>query len=261
MKILGDIELVYKETLMIQCYSTLLTITVLVDERSRRHDVEATYGLSLLLTLESKGKKHHILFDVGPSWDILKHNLLCLGYDIDIIDRIFISHWHRDHYGALFDLLEDVGDKRIKLYVPVRNKVAVEVEKKYPEKVSIVVCKRWTPIAPLMKSTGPIRSSLEHALKVRLPNRGVVLFTGCSHAGLINIIKWGLRANEPLYAIVGGFHFKEKPLDSVERELLFLEELGVKYVIPLHCSDNHSLITEILGDKVLDLGVGDLAVL
>ena len=241
-------------------YTTLLTVSVLVDEFSRRKDVETAYGLSLLLTLESKGRKHNILFDVGPSWDILEHNISCLGYNVNNLDRIFISHWHRDHYGALLDLIINVKEK-IKLYVPMRNKVANEIEKSYSDKVSIIVCKRWTPIAPLMKSTGPISSSSEHALKVKLPDRGVVLIIGCGHAGLINIIKWSLKADELLYAIIGGFHFKDRPLEEVERALLFLEELGVKYVIPLHCSRNHDLLFEILGDKVLELGVGDSAIL
>ncbi|HIQ03027.1 MAG TPA: MBL fold metallo-hydrolase [Desulfurococcales archaeon] len=244
-------------------YSTpLLTITVLVDEKSRRKDVETCYGLSLLLSLDYDGKKYTLLFDVGPSWEILEYNMSCLGYNINDIDKIFITHWHRDHYGALLDLLESVSDrKKIKLYIPVRNKVSYEIERKYPDKVTIIVCNRWTPIAPLMKSTGPIGSSLEHALKVNLPGRGVVLVTGCSHAGLINIIKWSIESNEQLYTVIGGFHFKEKPLEEIERTLLFLEGMGVKYVIPLHDSNNYNLILDIVGDKFLDLGVGDSIVL
>lgn len=244
-------------------YSTpLLTITVLIDEKSKRRDVETCYGLSLLLLLELGEKKHTLLFDVGPSWELLEYNMACLGYSINDIDKIFITHWHRDHYGALLDLLENVnGRRKIKLYIPVRNRVSYEIEKRYSDKAVIIVCNRWTPIAPLMKSTGPIGSSFEHALKINLPGRGVVLVVGCSHAGLINIIKWSIESNEQLYTVIGGFHFKEKPLEDVERTLLFLEGIGVKYVVPLHDSNSYNLILDIMGDKFLDLGVGDSIVL
>lgn len=53
-----------------------------------------------------------IVFDTGSLNKSFLHNMDVRAYDPQIIDEILISHWHYDHIGALYPLLERI-DKEI----------------------------------------------------------------------------------------------------------------------------------------------------
>jgi 7,8-dihydropterin-6-yl-methyl-4-(beta-D-ribofuranosyl)aminobenzene 5'-phosphate synthase len=48
----------------------------------------------------------------------------------------------------------------------------------------------------------------EQALVVNVRDRGLVVLTGCGHAGVVNIARYARRltGDQPLYALLGGFH-------------------------------------------------------
>ena len=64
-------------------------------------------------------------------------------------------------------------------------------------------------------TTGPLARSLfflglceEQALIARMPNKGLVVITGCGHPTIEVILEMVRRlSDEPLYAIAGGLHF------------------------------------------------------
>src|SRR5690606_8940431 len=57
----------------------------------------------------------------------------------------------------------------------------------------------------------------ERYLAVRLRQRGVVVFTACSHAGLVNVLTHARAqfAPEPLYAVIGGFHLSGAACEAI----------------------------------------------
>lgn len=50
-------------------------------------------------------KEYHTLFDTGPDGAALARNLDSLKVDIGSVDRIVLSHWHRDHSGGILEFL------------------------------------------------------------------------------------------------------------------------------------------------------------
>src|SRR5262249_60465695 len=48
----------------------------------------------------------------------------------------------------------------------------------------------------------------DQALIVNVAGKGLVVVTGCGHAGVINICRYASRltGDVPLYAVIGGFH-------------------------------------------------------
>jgi 7,8-dihydropterin-6-yl-methyl-4-(beta-D-ribofuranosyl)aminobenzene 5'-phosphate synthase len=69
---------------------------IVVDNYSEGR-LEAAWGLSILV--ETPGA--NILFDTGPSSNILESNLEALGIDPESIDCVVISHEHSDHASGL----------------------------------------------------------------------------------------------------------------------------------------------------------------
>ena len=50
-------------------------------------------------------KRRTLLFDTGPEEDVWERNVQRLKPDIASIGLIHLSHWHRDHSGNYFILL------------------------------------------------------------------------------------------------------------------------------------------------------------
>jgi len=80
----------------------------------------------------------------------------------------------------------------------------------------------------------------DSALVVNLQGKGLVIITGCAHAGVINTI---LRAQEltgvkEIYAVIGGFHlgFPESPSENIPKTIEALKEFNPTIVCPMHCS-------------------------
>ncbi|KAG8859587.1 hypothetical protein FRB91_007473 [Serendipita sp. 411] len=64
------------------------------------------HGLSILIITRDGDKVYHTLFDTGPDGRALARNLDSLEINISVIDRIVLSHWHRDHSGGLVEFLK-----------------------------------------------------------------------------------------------------------------------------------------------------------
>ena len=65
------------------------------------------------------------------------------------------------------------------------------------------------------------------------------MFTGCSHAGVINASKCavGLAGGVvPLYAVIGGFHLADAEAKQIQETVQDFVELDPKVLLPGHCS-------------------------
>ena len=70
--------------------------TVLSDNRTNDSRLLTEHGLSILLETE----RHRILLDTGAS-DVFIRNAETWGIDLSTVDYVFISHGHNDHAGGL----------------------------------------------------------------------------------------------------------------------------------------------------------------
>ncbi|KAF2864650.1 metallo-beta-lactamase superfamily protein [Massariosphaeria phaeospora] len=79
----------------------------------------------------------------------------------------------------------------------------------------------------------------ERFVVCHVKDKGLVLFTGCSHAGVVNVAKHALTLTSdsvPLYAIVGGYHLADALASQISATVRDLKELGVKVLLAGHCT-------------------------
>jgi 7,8-dihydropterin-6-yl-methyl-4-(beta-D-ribofuranosyl)aminobenzene 5'-phosphate synthase len=71
---------------------------------------------------------------------------------------------------------------------------------------------------------------------------GLMVITGCSHAGICNIIEQAKRVSrqEKVLDIIGGFHLLEPSAKQMEGTVQFLRELQPMRVHACHCTDLRS---------------------
>jgi len=70
-------------------------------------------------------------------------------------------------------------------------------------------------------------------------DKGLVVLTGCGHAGLINILTYGgqtVRPGAQVYAALGGFHLFSAKADTLSWTADKLKELGVAQIMGAHCT-------------------------
>src|SRR5438093_8476217 len=80
---------------------------------SRRPQLIAEHGYSLLFNVHKRGSVKTILYDAGLSPDTITHNLAVLGIKLTDLDTIVLSHGHADHHGGLFGIVHSVGKKNL----------------------------------------------------------------------------------------------------------------------------------------------------
>jgi 7,8-dihydropterin-6-yl-methyl-4-(beta-D-ribofuranosyl)aminobenzene 5'-phosphate synthase len=79
----------------------------------------------------------------------------------------------------------------------------------------------------------------DQALVVHVRGQGLVVITGCGHAGAVNIVRHALRLTgvDRLHAVLGGFHLGGPAFEPViEPTVAAFAELAPDVVVPAHCS-------------------------
>lgn len=87
----------------------------------------------------------------------------------------------------------------------------------------------------------------DQALVVNVKDRGLVVLTGCGHAGVINIVRHAQRLTgvPTLHAMLGGLHLNGAAFEPIiGTTVAALTELAPSLVVPGHCTGwraQHSL--------------------
>lgn len=79
----------------------------------------------------------------------------------------------------------------------------------------------------------------DQALVILLKNKGLVILTGCGHAGIINTLNYATKVTgiKKVYAIIGGFHLTgEGYEESIPLTISELLKINPEYIIPCHCT-------------------------
>lgn len=76
------------------------------------------------------------------------------------------------------------------------------------------------------------------SLVVNVKEKGLVIITGCSHAGIVNIVKQSVEITgiKNIDGVVGGFHLLESGQDRVDRTVETLKEFSPGWIAPTHCT-------------------------
>ena len=76
------------------------------------------------------------------------------------------------------------------------------------------------------------------ALVMHVRGRGLVILTGCGHAGLINTVREAVAQTgvSKILALMGGFHLCHAPARRIDVTIRDLRAFAPRWVIPSHCS-------------------------
>ena len=247
-------------------------ITILSTMLSDTHIGE--WGFSAMI--EADGQR--ILFDTGSREKTVIQNAKELKINLDNVDNVFLSHNHKDHTGGLINLKLNhptsfsnahIGEgifysrpnstgndhyilnKKNTLEELVINfKIhqnpsqvmpglwtTGQIPRKYDEK-------NWSELGKMVDSNGnTVEDTIPEDQSLFFDtDNGIVLISGCGHAGLINTLDYVKKIipNRPIYKIIGGFHLlnlNEKKLEWTAKKM---EEFGVKFFVGAHCTGLNS---------------------
>lgn len=251
--------------------------TLLVDNNKSQHRfLKSEHGFSLYLSYNGK----NILFDFGAS-SIVKDNIQTLDIDLKNVDCLVSSHSHYDHINGLRTLAPELRNKtlyvgsnfdlkkygRVKDNEKVLDYLGANFEKDYLDGFDI----KKTVVHDKLKISENIYivsnfscekdNSLFHRFVIEdgqqfkddyfldelclviEREKDLVLIVGCSHPGILNIIK---RVNslfvKKVSTIIGGTHLSkadDEKIDSISNSLI---NLNIKDYYLCHCS----------GDKIIE---------
>ena len=234
-------------------------ITTVVDNDVWMKGLSSSWGLSFYVeTFKENKKQHTVLMDVSGSFPTFHKNAEKLNLDLTAVEAVFISHWHGDHCGALSQVLPLIKHA-VPVYVPSADTFGMrEIESVNGKPV---VCSQPTEFMEGLMSTGEIPISVsEHSLIINVREKGLVVLVGCSHPGIINILKRAKQVSgiDKVHGVTGGFHISGTNVGLRVGE--FLKELKVEMASPCHCTgyDARNGIAKVMGEKYVKNGSGKI---
>jgi len=260
-------------------------VTILVDAFGRPSALKMDWGFSAFV--EHGGRR--ILFDTGNNAEMFAHNVKALGVDLTRLDFVVISHRHGDHTDGLRHLLR--VNPRVKIYAPSdehfggptppqfyrRSAASLPSHMRYfggvaPEVVphgsvwagaNVERVSGVTEVAPGIKLVPTGSQELgnripELSLSIRT-EKGQIVFVGCSHPGIENILEAASAPGEQVRIIFGGLHWVTMPEAEIERLAAALrDKWRVEEVAPGHCTGEPAFaaLQKVFGDRYRYAGVG-----
>ena len=111
--------------------------------------------------------------------------------------------------------------------------------------------KSWEPDTLLMD---------ERFVSVHVKDRGQFIFSACSHAGIINVLKHASTVfpDVPLYGIMGGLHLAGSTESIIPETVADLQQFDLQLLAPGHCTGWKALsaLERAFGNCVAPLAVG-----
>jgi len=224
----------------------------------------AAHGLSCLVTAYRGATTHTVLFDTGPEEYSFERNVTRLGADLGVVESIVLSHGHWDHAGAMLLALSMMrsrnGGRKIPYYahpgmfhsrgVKLPNGTVRRMED-IPSVEDLTafgaeVIVSWEPDELLMD---------ERFLAVNVAGKGLIIFSACSHAGIVNVLTHARDRfpGVPLHAAMGGLHLSGPNEAIIPQTVEGLRAFGLKTIAAGHCTGWRGMtaLANAFGDKIL----------
>lgn len=102
----------------------------------------------------------------------------------------------------------------------------------------------------------------ERFVAVRIKDKGVVVFTACSHAGVVNVLKHARDsfADAPLHGVLGGFHLSGPNERVIPQTVDAIGAFDLKVIAAGHCTGWRAVnaLAAKFGDAVAPSAVGKI---
>ncbi len=100
----------------------------------------------------------------------------------------------------------------------------------------------------------------ERFVAVGVKNKGQLIFSACSHAGLVNVLTHARSVfpSVPLYGVMGGLHLSGATEKIIPETIANLTSFGLKLLAPGHCTGWRALnaMAGVFGDELVPSAVG-----
>ncbi len=231
-----------------------MRLTLIAEGSSKQERKALRWGISFLAG--------DVLFDVFGRADIFWKNVERFGIDLTRIRHVVISHDDWDHIAGLEGFLKKRPGTKVWVCGKAGNALKDLVKNNGGKLVEVAGVRRVTrniySLGQMRADTG--RGILyEQALVVK-SQRGFSVITGCAHPGIVRIVKRAIKVfGKNIHTICGGFHMKNNDSEENIKIVAGLRALGVKKVIPLHCSGPKTapIFARFLGKHCIKLREGE----
>ncbi len=232
-----------------------MQVKILFDKETLSPDFVGGWGVSYLID-------GRVLFDTGEKADFLFANAAKMGVALSGIEQVVISHSHWDHRGGLWDLLEQ--NTKLELFV------CPDFYRDFQQQLSgrkVVVVDQPQALNPegSIYTTGCFLTqykgnALQEQALILKTEKGISLICGCSHPGVLELVHRAQEvfSGEPLRAIIGGLHFMEQDSRTIRYLAQQLQERGLRFLGPAHCSGYEAtvILQEYFPGRILEVKVG-----
>lgn len=84
----------------------------------------------------------------------------------------------------------------------------------------------------------------EQALFFNVKEKGLVVLSGCAHAGIVNTVKQAQKAagTDRLHAIMGGFHLVNAKSEVIQNTVSDIKALKPDHIVPTHCTGFEAIV-------------------
>ncbi len=233
------------------------------------------WGYSALVEVDD----HKILFDTGRRPETVLQNAEELGIDLSDVQDVFLSHNHGDHTGGILTLRKElkklnpkaisrvhVGEGIFGKRVNSDNEMISIKKELEADGVEIIVHSNKNELFPGVWITGPIKrihnernwsgngkiETENGIVEDNIPEDqslvidaqdGLILLSGCGHAGIVNTLEH-IRSNindKNIYVAIGGFHLINATDDHLKWTASKMQDFGVSKIIGAHCTGINAL--------------------
>ncbi len=236
------------------------------------------HGVSFLLEGVKGSDVMRILVDVGQNSQALLNNMKLMNISPLIIDAVVLTHCHYDHTQGVARMLKEIGKRDIQVIAhrdifrlnfvtePYLRHVGImpgdsreEIEEAGG---SLLLTKDPVKLMSGITTTGEVKRQTDFeqvgiALKTieggevvddqmlddisvvaNVNGKGLVIVTGCSHAGIVNIARHAVELTgcDKIEGILGGLHLIDASDVRIRRTSEELAKLNPGWICAGHCT-------------------------
>lgn len=257
-------------------------ISIIVNNIAGCPGLISEHGFSMYI----RSGRLRIIFDTGQENYVFANNARKLGIDMHAINTVVLSHGHYDHIGGMpsvisacnaFDLYAhpevmrtrySIRPERVKSSgISFESQTAIQSlppRSLHWSKESINLTENVGLTGYIPRKTefedpgGPFffdREGIQpdpinddQSLWIKTA-KGLVVCTGCCHAGIINTLQHIQRLSgcEKIHALIGGLHLVNASTERIEKTMTALDKFQLDLIAPCHCTG--AIATELIQNR------------